>query len=140
MTISTCNLRPITCFAIGITISNNDFNSTLEPWLKNFICMLVQNSYFSENYTPSRKLTKDFILNLFKRTIGSFYLIHQSEDLEDDVRNQRAIEYLSNYPVKIYLNEEVSDYLIACDYWHNCEFLCWFFNANSSDFTKVECI
>lgn len=100
--------------SIGIEFADNDFGSTLRPLTFAIVQMII--------YRDATEFTKERIVELIKKTIGSFYLMYQARDIHDEVRNNRVIEYLEEYPVEVFLNEEVTEYLIKNDYWDNGEF------------------
>jgi hypothetical protein len=100
--------------SIGISFSDNDFGSTLRPLTFAIMQMII--------YRDDTEFTEESILELIKKTIGSFYLMYQADDIHDEAGNNRTIEYLEEYPVEVFLNEEVEDYLIKNDYWDNGEF------------------
>lgn len=119
--------NPVSAFAIRF--SDNDFNSTLIPWVESFVRMLRHRNYVpSFPYPPQpEKISKEYIESLFKRTIGSFYLMHQADPL-DKTGYIDTINYLEEHPVHIFLNEEVGEYLTKCENWDNGEFYYWFFD------------
>jgi hypothetical protein len=100
--------------SIGIRFSDNDFGSTLRPLTFAIVQMIV--------YRDTTEFTRERIVDLFKKTIGSFYLMYQADDIHDEAKNKRTIVYLEEYPVHVFLNEEVADYLIENDFWDNGEF------------------
>lgn len=128
---------PITAFAIRF--SDNDFGSTLTPWVESFVRMLNHHGYVPSLLYPdqSKEITKEHIEGLFRRTIGSFYLMHQADSLDDD-SNKSTIDYLETHPIHIYLNEEVGEYIIKCEGWDNSEFYYWFFDPHAeSDVSSI---
>jgi hypothetical protein len=100
--------------SIGIRFSDNDFGSTLRPLTFSIAQMIM--------YRDCTEFTKEYIVDLFKKTIGSFYLMHQADSIYDDTKNNDTIKYLEEHPVHIFLNEEVGDYLIEHNFWDNSEF------------------
>jgi hypothetical protein len=100
--------------SIGIRFSDNDFGSTLRPLTFAIVQMIV--------YRDTTEFTRERIVDLFKKTIGSFYLMYQADDIHNEARNNRTIKYLEEHPVHVFLNEEVGDYLIENDFWDNSEF------------------
>lgn len=117
----------ITAFAIRF--SDNDFCSTLNPWVESFVRMLNHRGYVPSLLYPnqSKNITKEDIESLFRRTIGSFYVMHQADSIEDE-NVGRTIDYLETHPVHIYLNEEVGEYITKCEGWDNSQFYYWFFD------------
>lgn len=126
---------PVTAF--GIRFSDNDFISTLTPWVESFVRMLNHRSYVpSYHYADkSKEITKEYIENLFRKTIGSFYLMHQADSLDD---KEGVIDYIETHPIEIYLNEEVGEYITKCKGWDNSEFYYWFFDPYAE--SDVSCI
>lgn len=116
---------PVTAF--GIRFSDNDFGCTLTPWVKSFARMLNDRGYVPSYRSSgrSKEITKEYIESLFKKTIGSFYLMYQADSLDDE---ESTIDYLETYPVHIYLNEEVGEYITKCEGWDNGEFYYWYFD------------
>lgn len=100
--------------SIGIRFSDNDFGSTLRPLTFAIMQMII--------YRDTTEFTKEYIVDLFKKTIGSFYLMYQSRDIYNEVENNNTIKYLEEYPVTVFLNEEVGDYLTENNFWDNGEF------------------
>jgi len=100
--------------SIGIRFSDNDFHSTLKPLTFAIIQMII--------YRDGTEFTKEYIVDLFKKTIGSFYMMYQAKSIYEETKNNNTIKYLEEHPVTIFLNEEVGDYLIKNDFWDNGEF------------------
>lgn len=126
---------PVTAF--GVRFSDNDFGSTLTPWVESFVRMLSSRGYVpSCRYLDqSKEITKEYIESLFRATIGSFYLMHQADSLDGE---ESTIDYLETHPIHIYLNGEVGEYITKCEGWDNSEFYYWFFDPCAA--SDVSCI
>jgi hypothetical protein len=117
--------------AIGVRFSDNDFGNTIRPWLRNVVELLMYkgllNPEESERISGNKQepLTKEYLDNLFKRTIGTFYFMYQYTENIDDVDGLITGNYLRNHPVHFFLNDEVCEYILENNQWDNGEFFYW---------------
>lgn len=112
--------------SIGIRFSDNDFHSTLKPLTSAIMQMII--------YRDNTEFTREYIVDLFKKTINSFYLMYQANSIYDETKNNNTIKYLEEHPVTVFLNEEVGDYLIKNNFWDNGEF---YYCCNFPEYSEV---
>lgn len=100
--------------AIGIRFSDNDFGVTVHHWLEQFVQVMTYRRGVEE-------YNKEKIVEIYNKTIGSFYLMYQADDNKDEEEIKRITNYLQIELDQVFLNEEVDNHLIKVDYWDNSQ-------------------
>ena len=119
--------------AIGIRFSDNDFGNSIRPWLRAVVESFIYKGLLDPDESEKIRgwrpdyLTKQYVVDLFYKTIMGFYLMYQCDDHTnvEESKLELTSNYLKNHRVEVFFNEEVHNYIQENDYWDNFEFFYW---------------
>ena len=117
---------------LGIKFGDNDFENTFIPITKLFLDVYNFNATF--DIPRDIEEFREEITNIINDISKSFYRLYQISlvynDYEIDLTTEARYEHILINKERVFINEEVSDYVINQTEFHNHDFFAVDFESN----------